>query len=51
MLIILIDLFEDIMDTTHIDKISFRFTSHYFKSQLKINNLSIIVFYTDFNTE
>jgi hypothetical protein len=46
-----VDLFEDIMDTTHVDKKSFMFTSHYFKIQLKINNLSIIISCVDFNRE
>ena len=46
-----VDLFEDIMDTTHVDKKSFMCTSHYFKIQLKINNLSIIISCVDFNRE
>ena len=37
------------MDTTHLNEASLKFTIQYSSSQLKRNNLSIIVSYTNFN--
>jgi hypothetical protein len=44
-----IDFFKGYLYTTHDDKASSRFTIHYYKSQWKRNNLSIIVVYVNFN--
>jgi len=37
------------MDTTNVNEASLKFTIHYSISQLKRNNLSIIVSYINFN--